>query len=196
MTYTSWNIKARRINTARDPEHRAQLAQRFKTTYASLGLSIDDVANLLHVTPRTLHNWNSGRYDIPYAAFKLLRVLMRYELPHDDWAGWHFSGGKLWTPEGYSIAPHESSWWSLLVRRAQMFSSLYARCHQLEAQSIRPPTVELCCASLSTDAIWRAGWPGGTDTTQRSGLIRTMARSVSTGTPLSNQQQKSPTRGL
>jgi DNA-binding transcriptional regulator YiaG len=53
------------------------------------------VANLLHVTPRTLHNWNSGRYDIPYAAFKLLRVLMRYELPHDDWAGWHFSGGKL-----------------------------------------------------------------------------------------------------
>ena len=134
MTYTSWNIKARRINTARDPEHRAQLAQRFKTTYASLGMSIDDVANLLHVTPRTLHNWNSGRYDIPYAAFKLLRVLMRYELPHDDWAGWHFSGGKLWTPEGYSIAPHESSWWSLLVRRAQMFSSMYARCHQLEAQ--------------------------------------------------------------
>jgi hypothetical protein len=92
------------------------------------------VANLLHVTPRTLHNWNSGRYDIPYAAFKLLRVLMRYELPHDDWAGWHFSGGKLWTPEGYSIAPHESSWWSLLVRRAQMFSSMYARCNQLEAQ--------------------------------------------------------------
>ncbi|PKO29516.1 MAG: hypothetical protein CVU36_12785 [Betaproteobacteria bacterium HGW-Betaproteobacteria-9] len=50
---------------------------------------------------------------------------MRYELPHDDWAGWHLSGGKLWTPEGYSIAPHESSWWSLLVRRAQMFSSMY-----------------------------------------------------------------------
>jgi hypothetical protein len=154
------------------------------------------VANLLHVTPRTLHNWNSGRYDIPYAAFKLLRVLMRYELPHDDWAGWHFSGGKLWTPEGYSIAPHESSWWSLLVRRAQMFSSLYARCHQLEAQSIRPPTVKLCCASLSTDAIWRTGWPGGTDTTQRSSLIRTMARSVTTGTPPSNQQKKGPTRGL
>jgi hypothetical protein len=93
------------------------------------------VAKLLHVTPRTLHNWNSGRYDIPYAAFKLLRVLLRYELPHDDWKGWHFSGGKLWTPEGYSIAAHESAWWSLLVRRAQMFSSLYARCTELEAQA-------------------------------------------------------------
>jgi Phage protein len=81
-----------------------------------------------------LHNWNSGRYDIPFAAFKLLRVLLRYEIPHDDWQGWHFSGGKLWTPEGYSIAAHESAWWSLLIRRAQMFSSLYARCNQLEAQ--------------------------------------------------------------
>jgi hypothetical protein len=92
------------------------------------------VAKLLHVTPRTLHNWNSGRYDIPYAALKLLRVLLRYELPDDDWAGWHFAGGKLWTPEGYSIAAHESAWWSLLVRRAQMFSSLYARCTDLENQ--------------------------------------------------------------
>ena len=156
MTYTSWNIKARRINTARDPEHRAQLAQRFKTTYASLGMSIDDVANLLHVTPRTLHNWNSGRYDIPYAAFKLLRVLMRYELPHDDWAGWHFSGGKLWTPEGYSIAPHESSWWSLLVRRAQMFSSLYARCHQLEAQLRDGGTEQPAAGDRALARRWRA----------------------------------------
>ena len=119
-------------------------------------MSIDDVAKLLHVTPRTLHNWNSGRYDIPYAAFKLLRVLMRYELPHDDWAGWHFSGGKLWTPEGYSIAPHESSWWSLLVRRAQMFSSMYARCNQLEAQLRDGGTEQQPAGDRASARRWRA----------------------------------------
>lgn len=92
------------------------------------------MAKLLHVTPRTLHNWISGRYDIPYAAFKLLRVLLRYELPHPNWQGWHFHGGKLYTPEGYSIAAHESSWWSLLLRKAEMFSGLYAQVCELQGR--------------------------------------------------------------
>ncbi|WP_370654572.1 VC1465 family Xer recombination activation factor [Hydrogenophaga sp.] len=123
------------MNSGRDPTHRASIASKFKATYSSLGLSVDDVAKLLHVTPRTLHNWNSGRHDIPFASFKLLRVLLRYELPHEDWEGWHFHRGKLYTPEGYSIAAHESSWWSLMLRRAEMCSSLYARCTELEAQA-------------------------------------------------------------
>lgn len=105
------------------------------------------MAKLLHVTPRTLHNWISGRYDIPYAAFKLLRVLLRYELPHPKWEGWHFHGGKLYTPEGYSIAAHESSWWSLLLRRAEMFSTVYAQLNQARgagrpAAQDRPGCVE------------------------------------------------------
>lgn len=93
---------------------------------------MDDVAKILHVTPRTLHNWNSGRYDIPYAAFKLLRVLMRYELPDAQWQGWHFQGGRLYSPEGHSFAPEDSAWWSLLVRRAEMFSVVYAQLTQLQ----------------------------------------------------------------
>ena len=132
--YTSYEVGSRRTNTRRDPDSRAQLAKRFKTTYAALGLSLDDVAKLLHVTPRTVHNWNSGRYDIPYAAVKLLRVLLRYELPHDQWRGWHFSGGKLYTPEGHSIAPQDSDWWSLLVLRAKSFSVMYDKCRALERQ--------------------------------------------------------------
>lgn len=102
-----------------------QRANRFKATYASLGLTVADVGKLLHVTPRTLHNWIAGRCDIPYAAFKLLRVLLCYELPSPAWEGWHFSAGKLYTPEGRSIAAHESSWWSLLVRQAQSSGLLY-----------------------------------------------------------------------
>ncbi|MBU6503469.1 MAG: phage protein [Burkholderiales bacterium] len=90
------------------------------------------MAKLLHVTPRTLHNWIAGRHDIPYAAFKLLRVLLRYELPGDDWHGWHFHAGKLYTPEGRFIEPSDSDWWSLLVRKSQMFTTQYARCVELE----------------------------------------------------------------
>ncbi len=108
------------------------IASRFRATYTSLGLNADDVAKLLRVTPRTLHNWNSGRHDIPYSAYKLLRVLLRHELPGDQWEGWHFHNGKLYTPEGFSISAHESSWWSLLVRRAQMFTNMYATFSDLQ----------------------------------------------------------------
>ncbi len=96
------------------------------------------MAKLLHVTPRTLHNWIAGRHDIPYAAFKLVRVLLRYELPGDDWHGWHFHAGKLYTPEGRFIEPSDSDWWSLLVRKSQMFVAQYARCVELE-RAIRAP---------------------------------------------------------
>lgn len=111
-----------------------QRAQRFKATYASLGLTVADVGKLLHVTPRTLHNWNAGRSDIPYAAFKLLRVLLHYELPSPAWEGWHFSGGVLYTPEDRPITAHESSWWSLLVRRANSADFLYYKNLDLQEQ--------------------------------------------------------------
>ncbi|MBX9613093.1 MAG: phage protein [Burkholderiales bacterium] len=92
------------------------------------------MAQLLHVSPRTLHNWNAGKYDIPYAAYKLLRVLLHYELPDPAWKGWHFAQGRLWTPEGHSIAAHESSWWSLMVRMARQYLAASTRCRDLERQ--------------------------------------------------------------
>lgn len=47
---------------------------------------------MLRVTDRTWRNWESGRIQAPYAAFKLLRILTGYALPSDAWAGWIFSG--------------------------------------------------------------------------------------------------------
>ncbi|GKS91582.1 hypothetical protein [Acidovorax sp. SUPP2539] len=64
--------------------------------YRNLGLDLPGCAQLLHVTERTLHNWQSGKHDIPFAAYKLLRLLNRMELPGESWAGWCFHGGKLW----------------------------------------------------------------------------------------------------
>ena len=96
--------------------------------YRNLGLDLHGCAKLLHVTERTLHNWESGKHDIPYAAYRLLRLLNRMELPGDSWAGWCFYGGRLWSPEGRSFVGTDSAWWSLLVRRAACFDTLYQRC--------------------------------------------------------------------
>ncbi|MBF9264284.1 VC1465 family Xer recombination activation factor [Paracidovorax cattleyae] len=95
--------------------------------YRNLGFDLAGCANFLHVTPRTLHNWESGKHDIPYATFKLLRVMNGMELPGQSWAGWEFRGGKLWSPEGRSFEGTDGSWWSLLVRQAHGFRELMAR---------------------------------------------------------------------
>nr|WP_240964858.1 VC1465 family Xer recombination activation factor [Acidovorax sp. SRB_24] len=100
--------------------------------YRSLGLDLPGCAQLLHVTERTLHNWQSGKHDIPFAAYKLLRLLNRMDLPGPSWAGWCFHGGKLWSPEGRSFVGTDSSWWSLLVRRADCFGSMFKRSGQFE----------------------------------------------------------------
>jgi hypothetical protein len=115
-----------------DPETRAQLAFRFRAMYRSLGLDLEGCAKLLHVTERTLHNWQSGKHDIPYSAYRLLRLLNRMELPGASWSGWCFHGGKLWSPEGRSFEGTDSAWWSLLVRRAACFDTLFKRSGQFE----------------------------------------------------------------
>ncbi|WP_081770825.1 VC1465 family Xer recombination activation factor [Comamonas aquatica] len=98
-----------------------QLASRFKAMYQSLGMDLAACAKYLHVTERTLHNWLSGKHDIPFAAYKLLRLLNRMDLPGQAWDGWCFRSGKLWSPEGRSFDPVDASWWGLLVRRAHAF---------------------------------------------------------------------------
>ena len=84
------------------------------------------MAQILHVTPRTVRYWFSGKTVVPFAAYKLLRILNRFELPGDAWAGWHMHSGKLWTPEGFSFEPQDGAWWSLIVRQARSFRSVYA----------------------------------------------------------------------
>lgn len=97
-----------------------------------LGLKPDDAAKMLHVTPRTIRNWISGKALVPYAAYKLVRVFTGAELPMPGWDGWHMHSGKLWTPEGHGFTPADSGWWSNLVRRSHLFHVLYERQLQLD----------------------------------------------------------------
>ena len=52
-------------------------AKRFRALLADVGLKHPEAAQMLHVSLRTLQNWFSGKHQIPYIAFKLLR-LMRF----------------------------------------------------------------------------------------------------------------------
>ena len=112
------------------------IAQRFVTMYRSAGLDRPAVAKLLRVSERTLHNWEAGIHDIPHAAYRLVRIQTRFELPDPAWRGWHMHSGKLWTPEGHGLKPTDSNWWSMLCRRAASFGTVY---DQLRALRMRTP---------------------------------------------------------
>ncbi len=119
-------------NLRKNPQHRSMLASRFRVLCADAGLSIDAVAQTLHVTPRTVRYWFSGKTAVPYAAYKLVRVLRWFELPGKGFEGWCMHSGRLWTPEGHPIAPEDGGWWSLLVRQARCFRTLYQRSRDFE----------------------------------------------------------------
>ena len=93
------------------------LSARLKIMLADLGLTAETAAQMLHVTPRTVRYWISGKVLVPYAAYRLLRILTGAELPANGWDGWHMHSGKLWTPEGHGFIPSDSSWWGLMVRQ-------------------------------------------------------------------------------
>ena len=114
----------RRKNRPKDLDHRVDVGRRLRSMYLNLGMQRADVAKFLQVSERTIHNWESGRHIIPFAVYKLLRLLNGMDLPGGTWEGWRFAGGKLWSPEGHSFTGKDGSWWSLLVRRAAMFDKL------------------------------------------------------------------------
>ena len=104
---------------------------------ADAGLSIEETAKVLHVTTRTVRYWISGRVGIPYAAYRLVRILGRWELPDPAWAGWIMHSGRLWSPEGHGFLPGDSSWWGLLVSEARLWREQYERGRQFDMLMLR-----------------------------------------------------------
>lgn len=94
-------------------------------------------ADLLRVSERTIRGWESGETRIPYAAYKLLRVLKggRY-LAHPIWKDFVVQGDVLVTPEGHRFQAGQLAWWSLLVRQARAFGE---RLHTRSARAESAP---------------------------------------------------------
>lgn len=96
-------------------------ASRFQEARLLCRLTIAATAKLLRVSERTVLNWESGRYRIPYSAYRLMRIARGGQFWGRDWRGWFVRDGVLWSPEGYAFRPQDSGWWGLLVRQAHMW---------------------------------------------------------------------------
>ena len=92
------------------------------------------IAKFLRVTPRTLFNWETGRAPVPVSVLKLLRMLRRTELPGQEWQGWCFNRGTLWSPEGHGFKASDFAWLSHMIRRARLFTVLYNEREQLRRE--------------------------------------------------------------
>jgi hypothetical protein len=141
------------------------LSARLKVMLADLGLTSESAAQMLHVTPRTVRYWISGKVLVPYSAYRLLRILTGAELPCNGWDGWHMHSGKLWTPEGHGFLPSDSSWWGLLVRQARTWKAMSDRHRALQAVMIRAGRIDVDTEPLAERR-------GGGDTASRSPLTK------------------------
>lgn len=92
---------------------------------ARMGWTVEDVARELAVSARGVRLWESGKRRIPYASFRLLRLMAGSQLPWPEWRGFWVRGGTLYSPEGHQFAAADLTWLSLLCRRARMFHELY-----------------------------------------------------------------------
>lgn len=81
---------------------------------------------------RTVQHWESGTTRIPYAAFKLMRVMRGGKLLGSDWHGFIIRGDKLITPEGHEFRSSDLAWWSLLVRRAREYGNARRQLRELQ----------------------------------------------------------------
>lgn len=131
--YTSYEVNKKARKVERQRLERLHKARRFDAMCRQLGYTRAAAAKTLQVSERTLHNWVSGKTAVPYAAYKLLRVLCFHEIPFKTWHGWHFAGGKLWSPEGHGFTGLDGSWWSLLVRQARASVVLFDQQRELRA---------------------------------------------------------------
>ncbi len=118
-------------------------AQRFAAARAGCFLTIEQTAKLLRVSERTLHNWEAGRVRIPYAAYKLIRILRGHELPGDSWKGYRLVGDTLWSPENLPFHASDARWWSLTVQMAHEY-----RRQSKARQAANLPRNEAIAASL------------------------------------------------
>lgn len=110
---------------------------RFRRTRLAGGFTRRDAARELGVSERTLRNWEAGHTAIPYAAFRLLRILGGHKLPGEDWRGFWLKGNTLWTPEGKPLYAWEMRWLSLTFTMARFWLASYGHTQTLPAPHLR-----------------------------------------------------------
>ncbi|GAE60039.1 hypothetical protein XPN_1945, partial [Xanthomonas arboricola pv. pruni MAFF 301427] len=104
---------------------RIDRARRFQDDRYRLFLTHEAMAKLLHVSLRTIHNWEAARTRIPHSAYKLVRLLASGKyLDGPGWKDFHVRGDVLVTPEGWEFWAGDLGWWSLAIRQAEAYRTL------------------------------------------------------------------------
>nr|WP_292965264.1 VC1465 family Xer recombination activation factor [Nitrosomonas sp.] len=91
------------------------------------GLTRQQVADMLRVSLRTVQYWERGVVRIPYAAFRLLRIMTGYELPFKAWEGWMLLRNQLISPEGKIFTPGDLYPLTWMIDKARMWDEEYRR---------------------------------------------------------------------
>jgi hypothetical protein len=76
---------------------------------------------MLRVDLRTIKNWEQGKNTITYAAYKLIRILGRYELPFNPWGNWFVDGNTLYSLSGRTFYVHELTYIGNYFSMARMW---------------------------------------------------------------------------
>ena len=75
-------------------------AEQFRELREFTGKSREDVAELVGVSLRTVGHWETGAARPSYAAYRLLRVILRGDTLHPGWEAYRFVRGRLVTGGG------------------------------------------------------------------------------------------------
>ena len=104
-------------------------------------MGVPACAEMLQVSERTIRGWESGATRIPYAAYKLMRLLRGGKVLGSEWKGFHVWRGVLCTPEGHRFVASDLSWLAFLVMQARCFRQLMSerRAHTQSAQALCVP---------------------------------------------------------
>lgn len=165
-------------------QHFPVTACRFREARLSCGLGIESCADLLQVSERTIRNWESSSARVPYAAYRLMRVMRAGKVLGPDWHGFHIWHGVLCTPEGHRFEPSDLVWQSLLVQQARAFREFMRE--RKTAHSATEPAQPALGLSLSpTREKKNDGAPIPTTTTEPERKTRPKATTPQTGHRLS-----------
>jgi transcriptional regulator with XRE-family HTH domain len=115
-------------------------------------LSQSAAATLLGVTTKTVQNWEQGLSRIPYAAFKLLRILKGYELPDKAWEGWTVKGNYLNAPNGRYFDVESLAHLEQVFSMARLWRQSYALSGKQKPPSTVLPFPDLRNASKANSA--------------------------------------------
>jgi DNA-binding transcriptional regulator YiaG len=124
MHYAKSKTASKKAVKPRKRQHLPPTPWRFREARLSGGLGTLACADLLQVSERTIRNWEAGAVRIPYAAYRLLRVLRNGKVLGPDWRGFRVWHDTLVTPEGHRFHFSELAWWSLLVRQAREYQRI------------------------------------------------------------------------